>query len=172
MTVLETERLVLRRFTPDDAPFVLELLNDPGWIANIGDRGVRTLEAAAGYIASRMLSMYERHGFGMWLVELKGSGEAIGTAGLVKREGLEHVDIGFAFLERHRGKGYALEASRATLDYARHPLALGTIVAIVSKGNDRSIALLEKIGFGRAGSVTLPGGDEELELLENLPPRS
>jgi len=166
MTILETQRLRIRPFTREDAAFMLALLNDPGWIANIGDRGVRTVDAARDYIQTRMIAMYQRVGYGMWVVELKSTGEAIGTSGLVKRDSLEHTDIGFAFLEGHRGQGYALEAARATLDYALHPLALGKIVAIVSQGNQPSIRLLEKIGLRRAGNITLPGDDEALAYFE------
>ena len=166
MTILETQRLRIRPFTREDAAFMLALLNDPGWIANIGDRGVRTVDAARDYIQTRMIAMYQRVGYGMWVVELKSTGEAIGTSGLVKRDSLEHTDIGFGFLEGHRGQGYALEAARATLDYALHPLALGKIVAIVSQGNQPSIRLLEKIGLRRAGNITLPGDDEALAYFE------
>jgi ribosomal-protein-alanine N-acetyltransferase len=166
MKILETERLVIRPFTPEDAPFMLELLNDPGWIANIGNRGVHTVEAARDYIETRMLAMYRRVGYGMWVVESKATGEAIGTSGLVKRDSLEHTDIGFAFLERHCRQGYALEAARATLEYALHPLALGKIVAIVSRSNTASIRLLEKIGLRRAGTITMPGDGEELAYFE------
>ena len=105
--LIETERLVMRRFTLEDAAFTYDLVNDPAWIAHIGDRGVRTLDDARRYIG-KTLAMYERHGFGMYVVELKETGESIGTCGLVKRDILELADIGFAFLERFRNRGFAI----------------------------------------------------------------
>jgi RimJ/RimL family protein N-acetyltransferase len=94
--VLETQRLVLRRFSLDDAAFVFEIVNDPAWLQNIGDRHVKTLDDARAYLQKGTLAMYERMGFGMYVVALKESGEPIGMRGLVKREGLDDVDIGFA----------------------------------------------------------------------------
>ncbi len=164
MTVLETERLTLRRFTPADAPFVLELLNDPDWHRYIGDRGVRTLQQAEDYIASVPMQMYERLGFGLYLVEQSASREPIGMCGLLKRDFLEDVDIGFAFLARHRGRGYAFEAASGALGYARSALGLGRVAAIVAPDNDRSARLLEKLGFRFERMVTYPGETEQLRL--------
>src|SRR5262245_31356408 len=119
--VLETERLRLRRFSLDDAPLILELLNDPLWIRFIGDRNVRTLEDARGY-AKKPIESYDKHGYGLYIVERKAGGELLGMCGLVKRDTLPHADIGFAFLERFRGQGYALEAAQGTMRYAREGL--------------------------------------------------
>lgn len=150
--VFETERLALRHFTPDDAPLVLELVNDPLWIRFIGDRNVRTLDEARSYL-QKPIDSYAVHGFGLYHVARKSDGEALGMCGLVKRDTLSHADIGFAFLERFRGAGYAVEAARGTLDYARGPLGLGRILAVVSPGNERSASLLTKIGFVRERST-------------------
>lgn len=162
--VLETTRLVLRRFTLNDAPFVFEMVNDPAWLEHIGDRGVRTLDDARAYIRDRTLAMYERMGFGMYVVTLKATGEAVGACGLVKRDSLDDVDIGFAFLPLHRGKGYAAEAAAAVLDYGVRALGLPRIVAIVSAANHRSIRVLERIGLRFERMVTLPGEEEEIPL--------
>ena len=156
--VFETERLALRHFTPDDAPLVLELLNDPLWIRFIGDRNVRTLDEARGYL-EKPISSYAAHGYGLYHVARKSDGAPLGMCGLVKRDTLPHADIGFALLERFRGEGYALEAARGTLDYAREKLFLRRILAIVSPGNDRSASLLAKLGFVREGSTSWDGKD-------------
>ena len=154
--VLQTPRLSMRRFTLDDADFILELLNDPAWIEHIGDRGVRTLEDARAYMAKTLFSMYDRLGFGLYLVSLNESRERIGMCGLVKRDGLDDVDIGFAFLPAHRGKGYAVEAAAAVLVHAREDFGLDRVVAIVSEANPGSIRVLQKIGLRPAGRVKLP----------------
>jgi len=163
-TVLETQRLVLRRFSLEDAPFVLELVNDPAWLEHIGDRNVRSLEDARAYLRKGALAMYERVGFGMYVVALQGSGESVGTCGLIERDGLDDVDIGFAFLPQYRGQGYALESAAAVLEHGRGALGLKRIVAIVSTANQRSIRLLEKIGLQFERTIRLPGDDEEILL--------
>lgn len=143
---METSRLRLRRFTEADAAFVLELLNEPGWLRFIGDRGVRDLEAARAYIEKGPGAMYARLGFGLYCVEAKQDGTPLGMCGLLKRDNLEHVDIGFAFLARHQGRGYAREAVVATLGEA-HDLGLSQVAAITNPDNARSIRLLESLGF-------------------------
>jgi RimJ/RimL family protein N-acetyltransferase len=147
LNILETDRLSLRRLTVDDAEFILELLNDPAWLRFIGDKGVRTLEAARDYILQGPVAMYERLGFGLYLTALKPDDVPIGLCGLIKRDALDDVDIGFAFLPQFRAKGYAYEAASAVLAYGRHVLGLTRIVAITSPDNDRSAGLLEKLGF-------------------------
>jgi [ribosomal protein S5]-alanine N-acetyltransferase len=160
----ETTRLILRRFTLDDAAFIRELVNDPAWIRNIGNRNVQTLEEARAYLTKGPLAMYGREGFGLYAVILKESGATIGMCGLVKRAGLEDVDLGFAFLPEHRGRGYAIESATAVRDYATFNLGLKRLVAIVSPANLPSIRLLEKLGFRYERPVKLPGDDEEIAL--------
>lgn len=164
MKIIETERLLLREITEDDAEFILELLNEPGWIRNIGDRGVRTIDDARRYIADRFVAGYERFGFGLYLVELKESGASAGMCGLVRRDSLEDVDIGFAFLERFWSRGYAFESASAVMDYARNALGLKRIVAIVSPDNRGSIKVLEKIGLHFERMIRMPGDAEEIKL--------
>jgi ribosomal-protein-alanine N-acetyltransferase len=147
MTVLQTGRTTLRRLTPADAPFIRELVNEPSWIRFIGDRGVRTDEDARAYLAKGPIAMYERYGFGLWMCEARATGEPLGICGLIKRETLDDVDIGFAFLPRHQGQGYAHESAQAVLDYGRQVLELDRIVAITSPDNVSSIRLLEKLGL-------------------------
>ena len=159
--VLETERLFLRHLTPDDDTFILELLNEPGFLENIGDRQVRTLEEARRYVADGPAASYAQHGFGLWWVGLKATAEPVGICGLIKRDVLDHPDIGYAFLARFSGQGFASEAGAAVLAYGRNALGLTRIVAITKPDNDGSIRLLEKIGLKFDGMVTLPdhGGD-------------
>lgn len=158
--ILETERLVLRRATVDDAPFMLELLNSPGFISGIGDRGVRSVDQAAAYIVERMIASYDEHGFGMWIATPRGEAAPVGLAGLVRREALPHVDIGYAFLERAWGRGYAVEAAAAVRDHARNTLGLSTLAAIVNPGNAASRRVLEKIGLRFVDERRLPGFPE------------
>jgi len=161
---LATSRLQLRRLTADDAPFILELLNEPSWIRFIGDRGVRTLDDARRYIAEGPVAMYERHGVGLLLVESKSDGDRLGMCGLLRRDALPDPDIGFAFLPRHWGKGYALEAAAAVLEHARTGLGFSRIVAITSIDNESSIRLLEKLGMAFQRVIRMPGEDEDLNL--------
>jgi RimJ/RimL family protein N-acetyltransferase len=150
VTELRTERLTLAPPVGDDAAFVLELLNDPGWIENIGDRGVRSLEDARRYID-------ERFSKSLWLVVRDAAGEPVGVCGLIDREGFDHPDIGYAFLARHSGKGYASEAAAAVLAHARGAIGLSTVVAFTKPENTASRRVLEKIGFRYVDVRQLPG---------------
>src|SRR6185503_18613176 len=134
--MIETTRLTIRRLSADDAEFILKLLNEPSWLRFIGDKGVRTVEDARAYILNGPVEMYSRLGFGLYLVELKEEGISIGMCGLIKRDALEDVDIGFAFLPEYWGKGYAYEAAAAVMSYARSALGLKRVVAITSVDND------------------------------------
>jgi len=157
---LETHRLALRELGADDAGFILRLVNEPAWRRFIGDPGVRSLEGARAYV-ERVRESYARNGFGLWRVELKEGGQPVGLAGLLKREALDDVDLGFAFLGEHCGRGYATEAAGAVLAHGRRALGLGRIVAITSPGNASSIRVLGKLGFRYERMVALqPGGDE------------
>jgi len=164
MTVVETARLRLRHLTLEDAPFLFVLANDPDWIKYIGDRGIRDLDGARGYLSKGPLDMYARLGYGLYAVELKAEGAAIGICGLIKRESLPDVDIGFAFLARYRGRGYAREAAEATLTQGRQAFGMMRILAIVTPGNERSIRLLENLGFIYQGPIALTGDDRETSL--------
>ena len=158
--ILETERLTLHELTDADASFILELLMSRGFKENIGDRGVRDLDGARGYI-ERARAGYAANGFGLWRADLKASGEPTGLAGLVKRDGLEHPDVGYAFLEPFWGRGLASEAAAASLAYGRDRLGIQTIVAITKPHNLSSIAVLKKVGMKDAGMILIPGYDEE-----------
>jgi RimJ/RimL family protein N-acetyltransferase len=164
MKVLETERLILRRVTVEDSEFILELLNDPSWLRFIGDKGVRTLEDARGYILKSLVAMYERLGFGLYLTELKDGGVPAGICGLIKRDSLEDVDIGFAFLPEFCGKGYAYESASAVMAYGKRTFGLNRLVAITTPDNYPSAKLLEKLGFNFEGMIKLSDDSEEVSL--------
>ena len=155
MIVAETDRLVLRRLTVEDAPFILELLNDPDWLRFIGDKGVRTLEDAQNYILTGPIESYARRGFGLFLVERKADATSIGLCGLLKRDVLEDVDVGYAFLPGYRGKGYAVEAAAAALRFGKETVGLTRVAAITNPGNARSIRVLEKLGLAFEKMVRL-----------------
>ena len=159
--VLRTGRLILRHLTEDDAPFILQLLNEPGFVENIGDRGVRDLDGARRYITEGQGASYQKYGYGLWATVLRETGETIGICGLVKRDGLEDADVGYAFLESTWGKGYAREAAAATVAHARDIIGLTKVVAITKPTNTGSIAVLEKIGMKAAGMIKIPGYEEE-----------
>jgi [ribosomal protein S5]-alanine N-acetyltransferase len=168
--VLTTPRLALERLTLADAPFILTLVNDPDWLRYIGDKGVHTLDDARRYLETGPLAMYARDGFGLLRVTLLESGAPIGMCGLLRRDTLPAVDLGFAFLPRHRGQGYAREAAAAVLEHAFGTLGVDRILAIVSFGNTRSEIVLGKLGFRPAGTVRL--GAEDLQLFETYSLRS
>lgn len=164
MNIIETERLILRKLSIDDAEFILDLLNQPSFIQFIGDRGVRTLEDAGNYILKGPVSSYERFGFGLYLTLLKDGEIPIGMCGLVKREALQDVDVGFAFLPQYWLKGYAFESASAVMTYAKNALGLKRIVGIATPDNQGSIRVLEKLGLKFEKMVKLSEDDIELKL--------
>jgi RimJ/RimL family protein N-acetyltransferase len=164
MTVLETERLVLREFHLDDAEFVLQLLNESAFLRFIGDKGVKTLADARDYLLKGPIESYRRFGFGLYLASLREDGTPIGMCGLVKRAGLADVDVGFALRSRYWSRGYAVEAAAALLDYGKRTLNLGRIVAIANSDNHASIAVLEKIGLKFERMVRLSTDAVEVKL--------
>jgi RimJ/RimL family protein N-acetyltransferase len=165
--VLQTSRLALTYLSPADAAFILRLLNEPSWLEHIGDKGVRTVADARRYIETGPVEMYGRLGFGLYQVRLTVSDEPIGICGLLKRETLEDVDLGYAFLPEFWGNGYAYEASAAVLSYARNTLGLVRIVAITGRNNGPSRRLLEKLGFEVERAIQPGESGEDLLLYAN-----
>jgi [ribosomal protein S5]-alanine N-acetyltransferase len=166
MNILETERLLLREVEPADAGFVLDLLNQPSFKKYIGDRGIRAVEQAREYIATRFTKSYEENGFGLYLVELRTEATPIGVCGFVKRDELDDPDIGFALLPKFEKRGYAFEAADAVMRYGRETLGLLRVLAITSLDNESSGRLLEKIGLSFKREILL--GDETLKLFSTV----
>ena len=164
MVRIQTDRLTLRHLALDDAEFVVALLNDESFLRYIGDRGVRDLPSACEYITKGPLASYRRNGFGLYLVALKDSDVPIGMCGLVKREGLDDVDLGFALMPAHRSHGYAAEAAAAVMAYARDVVGLERVVAITSPDNERSMRLLESLGFRFERMIRLPPEQTDIRL--------
>ena len=157
---LETERLILDELATDrDELFIFELVNEPGFIENIGDRGVTDLATATGYIVNGPAASYAKHGFGLWRVVQKASGLPVGICGLIQRDVLPDPDVGYAILDRFAGRGYAQEAAQACLDYGRSKLGITKIVAITTPVNKASQRVLEKIGLKFDSVIQLPGHD-------------
>lgn len=161
MHVLQTDRLALREMESRDAPFIVELLTDPSFLANIGDRGVHDLDSARTYIA-RWKTNYARDGYGLWLVERRDTGETVGMCGIVRRDTLPAPDIGYALLPRHWSKGYAVEACAAVRDHAMRTLGLPRLLAIVAPGNAASVKVLDRIGLRFQDTVRV--GEDDLQL--------
>lgn len=162
--IFETERLRLRELSCDDWPFIIELLNSPGWLRYIGDRNVRNQEDAIKYIQEGPQKSYRLNGFGLYMVETKAHSHPIGMCGLLKRDTLQCPDIGFAFLPEYGGKGYAFEVAQATLRFAKQDLNIMNVCAITKADNAKSIRLLEKLGLVYLREIRLPVAEENLLL--------
>ncbi len=164
MRILKTPRLELRELTFADDAFILELLNEPGFLRHIGDKGVRSLADARQYISKGPMASYRRFGFGLYLVSLAAGGEPVGICGLLKRDTLPDADVGFAFLSRHWSRGYAVESAAAVLDHGRRRFGFKRLVAITAPENHGSIAVLERIGLKFERMVRLAADPQELKL--------
>ena len=164
MNITETKRLIICKLELTDASFIVELLNDPDWIRYIGDRGVRTVDDACNYLTNGPMKSYEANGFGLFLVKLKDEGTPVGMCGLIKRVGLEDIDIGYAFLPEARGKGYAYESAAAVLEFGKDVIGLKRIVAITTPDNKNSIHLLEKLGLKFEKMVKITEDADETTL--------
>ena len=164
MIILETPRLYICELTHDDAPFIYELLNSPGWLEFIGNRGIKNIDDAINYIENGPVKSYAENNFGLYAVKLKQENVTIGINGLIKRASLQDIDIGFAFLPEYEGKGFAMESSKAILDDAKTNKNLKRIVAITEQGNSKSICLLTKSGFVFEKLIQLEKETKELML--------
>jgi RimJ/RimL family protein N-acetyltransferase len=162
--VIRTDRLQLRELVAADAVFILELVNEPSWLLHIGDKGVHSVEDAERYIALGPQTSYEQHGFGLYLVELTETATSLGICGLLKRETMDYPDLGFAFLPRHWGQGYAIESAVAVLEYAKKELRLERVAAITKVDNASSIRVLENLGMKVERRLRLTEDDDELLL--------
>ena len=166
MDILKTERLTLQQLTPDHAPFILELLNEPAFHKYIGDKGIRKRKGALEYLKDGPMASYKNHGYGLYLVKETVSDSSIGICGLKKRKVLEIPDLGYAFLKKYWGQGYATEAGSAVIKYAGKSLELSRIAAITHPNNEQSIKVLTKLGFQFKKIVNLSGFDGSNKLFE------
>ncbi|WP_431132658.1 GNAT family N-acetyltransferase [Psychroserpens mesophilus] len=165
MIIAETERLLLSKITLDDASFLLELMNTPGWLKYNGDRNVKTLEQAVNHIKNNQLKCYETHEFGYYKLQVKAENlKTIGTSGLLQRDNLDHVDIGFSLLPDYHGKGYGYEAASEIMNLAKNKFNIKTLCAITLPINQPSIHLLEKLGLSYQKTVKPFEDDKELLL--------
>jgi len=164
LKVLETERLILRWLTTDDAEFIFALMNEPSYLRFIGDKGIRTQTDAIEYIRNGPVDSYERFGYGLYLTELKENGAPIGICGLVNRESINDVDIGFAFMPEYWANGYARESAKAIITYGTNVVGLQRIVAITAVDNQSSIRLIEKIGLRFEKMVSLAEDEPDVKL--------
>jgi len=170
MTVLETDRLLLRRFTasPGESEFVLRLLNEPSYLQNIGDKGVRTLEQASTYLLEGPIKSYHLHGHGLYLVVLKDSLQPVGICGLLKRDQFPDADLGYAFLPEFWSLGFAYESASAVVDFGQRSLKLPKIIALVAPANSPSIKLLRKLGFTYSEQVRMEPSGSNAAVYELL----
>jgi len=164
LLTFETERLIIRPVTIEDAPFIYQLVNSPKWLQNIGDRKVYSVTDAERYIASKITAQFERLGFGNYMVIKKEDGKLLGNCGLYDRPGLEGVDLGFAFLEEHEGQGYGFEAASRLKQAAKADFGLIQLQAITIKSNISSQRLLTKLGFTFTKMTMVEEGSDLLML--------
>lgn len=163
---ITTNRLLIRELDLNDAEFIFELLNQTSWKKYIGNKNIQTIEDAKQYLMDNPIKMYETYGFGLWCVTKIYSKQPLGIAGIIKRDSLPLIDIGFAFLDRFSGHGYAYESCEAILNYTKSQLHSEQILAIVKPENNKSIKLLEKLGFTFKEQVHINPADNPLNLME------
>ena len=162
--ILETDRLTIQKLTKEDAPFFYDLVNDESWKRFIGDRNVNTIQDAEDYLTNKIMASYQKFGFGFYLVIEKETGISLGISGFIKRDELEYVDVGFAFLPVGRGKGYAFESTKALMEFGKKVLKFSTVLGIANNDNKRSHHLLEKLGLRFDSYVKLYDEDQEISL--------
>ncbi|MEM9208106.1 MAG: GNAT family N-acetyltransferase [Pseudomonadota bacterium] len=164
--IIETGRLSLYLMRDDDAPFVCRLVNEPQFIARIGDKGVQTVADAVRYLHDVPMASYREYGYGGYLVRLRDSGERIGMCGLYRRSNLDHPDLGFAIGAAFVGKGYGFEAATGVIRYAQSALRIQLLAAITNPDNLPSLRLIQKLGFAEKGAYRMPGDVEDLRYFE------
>ena len=164
MSLMETDRLQLRAVSVDDHALMLAVWNDPAFIRNVADRGIRTEQEARDAIVGGASKLFADYGYGPYSMSLKTDGAMIGICGLFRRDNLDDPDIGFAVLPDYCGKGYAGEAAEAVVSYARGTLGLDVLTAIVSPDNAPSIGLIKKLGLTFERMITMPGDTEAISL--------
>lgn len=164
--MLQTKHFNLREASESDADFILKLINQPAWKQYISNHSIETLSQARKYISSKLTPMYDELGLGLWIVESIHDKLPVGLCGLIKRESLKHIDLGFGFLPQYWGKGFAYETSIQCLRHAFENLNRPTVYAITVPSNKRSVKLLERLGFHYKENYSHPNSSEVLSLFE------
>jgi RimJ/RimL family protein N-acetyltransferase len=164
MKILETERLNLRTIEADDAAFYYELVNDPTWLEFIGDKGIYSVGAARTAIVDGPMVMQKTYGHSLYVMERKSDGQPLGLCGLIKRDTLPDVDVGYAIRPAHFGQGYTYEAAVAVVAYARQQLRMRRLLGLTDPGNTNSISLLEKLGLRFVECKNLPPNDRTTNI--------
>lgn len=162
--LISSNRLHLSEFSLKDASFFFELVNDPDWIKYIGDRNIKTISDSENYLKDKIIPSYKQFGFGFYVVRLKESNLPIGMCGLIKRDWMSYVEIGYAFLNKHRSKGYAIEASIATKKYAKEEIGISKIAALTDVDNEKSGNLLNRLGLEFERLISYPGEQKKCKL--------
>lgn len=166
MSIITTDRLTLREVLLDDSPFILSLISEAAWRQFISDHSITTLEETERYIEERLISLYKKWNYGLWLVELKSNQQALGICGLVRRPTLPTMDLGFGFRQQFWGQGYAYEAAVACQHYAHTEYHAETLLAITNPENSRSQKLLKKIGFQYNETKSLSDADDPVAIFQ------
>lgn len=164
---ITTQRLIISEITTNEASFFYELVNDPTYLQFIPDKGIYSITDAEKHITNKIIKEYKTQGFGFYLVSRKEDKTSIGMCGLIDRDGLDCMDIGFAFLKKHRGKGYAFEASKGVIHFAKNILKIDKLAAITTLDNTKSSNLLERLGFKFYKNIFIPNDPDELRLFIN-----
>lgn len=159
----KTRRLLLREANLEDDAFIYELLNSPTWIQHIGNRNIKNLEDARQYINNALINSYRKNGFGMYIMAKNDMAIPIGLCGFLKREELEHVDIGFAIMPAFAGKGFTYEAAERIISESDFPVVYG----ITYEGNIGSRRLLEKLGLRHIRNFQFGNYNEVSMLFSN-----
>ncbi|TVZ55853.1 RimJ/RimL family protein N-acetyltransferase [Lutibacter sp. Hel_I_33_5] len=148
---LESERLIIRDAKVSDAAFYFQLFNDPDWIQFISDKNLKSVEETEVYLKDILLKNFQLGGLGFFTVILKKTNEPIGTSTALQREKPEYIDIGYGFLPKGRGKGYATEATKLIIEYVRTTFKQKKVFAFTMQHNKASQKLLENLNFTYVG---------------------
>jgi RimJ/RimL family protein N-acetyltransferase len=164
MRVLKTERLCLRWFEPSDVDYVLEQISEAGWKRNISDPGVNDLAAARDWMEAKLFNWYWPQGLGLWAMERLSDGVVVGMCGLLQRDYLQSLDIGYALLPRYEGAGYVREAAQACRAYANEVLGEPLLFGMTATFNEASGRVLQAIGMQRLSTGPLGDSTEDSHL--------
>lgn len=165
LSILETERCLVRETTVPDVDVFYEIYAEPG-ITRYMEPLYADPEEERAYARDYIEKVYAFYGFGIWTVLEKESGAVIGRAGICYREGYEDPELGFLIGEPWQGKGLATEVCRAVLAYADRELGFKRVLAFVQPDNAASRRVCGKIGMHEEAQVCVQGQDYALYVWE------